>query len=136
MKKYIVLLMAIYLLVLTGCMPNLKPRKPMVSLLHDNIQIKICNTGLGHAGSQLTYIEINDVNAPASVKPQSQYTVRVPAIKRWSSWKSNVIPFGSFSTPSGINLQTMTKANVVVNVDAKMMVKESNEKDNIYDANH
>lgn len=134
MKKYIVLLTAVCLLGLAGCLPNLQPRKPMVSLDQDNIRIKVVNVGLKQAGPQLTYIEINDVNAVK--KPQTQYIARVPAINALGSWKSDLIPFSSFSNPSGINLQAMTEANVVVNVDAKDMVDECNENDNIYDEDH
>jgi len=136
MKKCLILLMAIYLLGLTGCLPNLKPRTPAISFAQDNIRIKILNSGFERAESHLTYIEINEVGASDSAKPQSQYSVRVPVIHRWDSWTSEVIPFSSFSARPGINLQTLTQANVVIRVDAKDMVEETKETDNVYDANH
>jgi hypothetical protein len=136
MKKYLVILMAIYLLVLSGCLPNLKPRKPVIDFTQDFIRIKVCNGWFGHADPQLTYVEINEVGAAETAKPQSQYIAHVPDIAGWHSWSSENIPFDRFSTRPGIDLASLTTANVVVRVDAKEMVKETKEDDNLYDANH
>ena len=137
MKKYFILLTAISLSGLLGCRPNLVVRPPVkIDFAAKTIEVEVANVGRGNAGPHLTYIEINQVDAPASAKPQSQYSATVSGINAGGSWKSGVIPFSKFSSRSGLNLNTLTTANVVVRADAKNEVKETNEADNIYDANH
>jgi hypothetical protein len=136
MKKKLVLLVAIASTGLLGCMPNLRPTKVSPNFYQDSIKIVVSNTGLKRAGEQLTYIEINEIGAPDSAKPQCQYSAKVPPINGWGSWDSGIIRFQDFSCRPGIDLMTLRRANVVVRVDAKDMVKESNENDNVYNANH
>ena len=137
MKKYFILLTAISLSGLLGCRPNLAVRPPVkIDFTAKTIEVEVANVGRGNAGAHLTYIEINQVDAPASAKPQSQYSATVSGISAGGSWNSGVIRFSDFSSPRGLNLNTLTTANVVVRADAKDDVKESNEADNIYDANH
>ncbi len=137
MKKHLILLTAISLSGLLGCRPNLVVRTPpKIDFTAKTIEVEVANVGRGNAGAHLTYIEINQVDAPASAKPQSQYSATVSGISAGGSWNSGVIPFSKFSSRSGLNLNTLTTANVVVRADAKNEVKESNEADNIYDANH
>lgn len=137
MKNYCVLLMVISLVALAGCLPNLRVSYVNCSSCFstDTIKVKITNTGLKAAGPQLTYIEINKVGAPNSEKPQTQYQVRVPQINPWGTWTSEAIPFSAFSNRGGINMAALTMGNVVVHADAKDMVAESNENDNVYDKN-
>lgn len=119
-----------------------KPQLPFVNLIVQNAIVNFAtktvtftekNTGTKNAGPHLTYVEINTVNAAAIDKPQSQYSVNVPGIAAGATWSPAVpIPFSRFSTRPGINLSTLTRANLVVTADAKNMVQESNENDNVY----
>jgi len=151
MKKYSILLSAIGFLVLTGCAPNstpvvptATPVAPKANLVVQNaaidfaartVSITVKNNGNENARAHLTYIEINRVGAADAAKPQSQYSANVSGIAAGSSWSSGSIPFSSFSSRSGLDLSSLTSANLVVRVDAKNMVEESNEGDNIYNAN-
>jgi hypothetical protein len=135
MKKYSILLLIIGFLVLTGCKPNLVVKSAMIDFAGKTVNITVSNKGNKVAEEQLTYIEINAVDAPDNVKPQSQYSVHVPAIFKGASWSSGAIHLQDFSSPRGLNLLTLEHANLVVRVDAKNMVAESNENDNLYGAN-
>jgi len=137
MNKCITLMLAISLLVLAGCCPDLvvKP-KPEIDFSAKTVRIHISNVGLKEAGSQLTYIEINALDAPDSAKPQSQYSITVPPIGIWKTWSSEPITFSDFSMPRGLNLMTLTSANLVIRADAKNMVDEcGKENNNVYDEN-
>lgn len=136
MNKYFIILVAISLLGILGCKPNLvvKP-DPEVDYDAKTVKISVSNIGKKAAGMQLTYIEINAVDAEESVKPQSQFSVSVPAIDAGDKWESDAIHFSKFSSPRGLDLMTLTEMNLVVRADAKNMVEESNEQDNVYDAN-
>ena len=136
MKNYSVLLLAISFLGLTGCAANLVVQDPTIDFSTQTVNGTVKNIGNKNAGQHLTYIEINEVGAADAVKPQSQFSANVSGIPAGSSWSSGSIPFNSFSSPRGLDLSTLTTANLVVRADAKNMVKESNEGDNIYDANH
>jgi hypothetical protein len=138
MKKYLLLLVAMSFLVLTGCTPNLVPQEAKIDFTAKTVAITIKNDGNKAAGEQLTYIEFNRVGVPDAAKPESQYSVTVPGIAAGGSWSSGPVPFSNFSFPRGLDLNTLntlTTVNLVVRVDAKDMVKESNETDNLYDAN-
>jgi len=135
MRTYGILLSATVVSLLAGCLPNLRPQTPTIDLTAKTVAITEINNGHRDAGPHLTYIEINRVGAPDAAKPQSQYSVRAPGIARGSSWTSEPIPFSKFSSPRGLDLSSLTTLNLVVRVDAKDMVRESNENDNIYDAN-
>lgn len=136
MNKYFILLVAISLMGFLGCAPNLVVRKATVDFPAKTAEVEVANIGKKSAGSHLTYIEINEVGAAAAAKPQSQYSASVSGIGAGQSWKSGPISFSKFSSPRGLDLNSLTSANLVVRADAKNMVKESNEGDNIYDANH
>lgn len=136
MKKYFVPALAFTILGLTGCAPNLIVRSAAIDFTAKTVDVTVKNIGNSGAGAHLTYIEINEVGAPDSAKPQSQYSAHVSGIAAGGTWNSGAVPFTSFSSPRGVNLLTLTSANLVVRADAKNMVKESNEGDNIYDANH
>ena len=137
MKKYSILLSAIVFLVLTGCTrkPNLVVQNAAIDFAARTVTITVKNNGNGNAGAHLTYIEINQVGVADAAKPQSQYSANVSGIAAGSSWSSGPIPFSRFSSPRGLDLSSLTTANLVVRADAKNMVAESNESDNIYDAN-
>jgi len=136
MKNYLVLLLAISFLGLAGCAANLVVQDPTIDFSTQTVNVTVKNIGNKNAGQHLTYIEINEVDAADAIKPQSQFSANVSGIPVGSSWSSGSIPFNSFSSPRGLDLSTLTTANLVVRADAKNMVKESNESDNIYDANH
>lgn len=131
-----VLIAAVSIFGLAGCAPNLVVRDANIDFSAQTVDIVVANIGKKNAGQHLTYIEINDVAAPESAKPQSQYSANVPGIPAGSSWSSGPVAFSSFSSPRGLDLSTLTSANLVVRADAKNMVKESNESDNTYDADH
>lgn len=135
MKKHVILLLAIGLSMVVGCKPNLKFRSADIDFTAKTVAITEANVGNKAAGAHLTYIEINAVDASDSAKPQSQHSVNVPVIAKGGAWSSGPIPFAKFSSPRGLSLSSLTTANLVVRVDAKNMVLESNEADNVYDAN-
>ena len=135
MRHYSVLLLAISFLGLTGCKPNLVVQKAEPDMEQDVVHVEVKNIGNGNAGPHLTYIEINAVGAADAMKPQSHYIAHVNGIAAGNSWSAS-IPFTEFSSPRGLDLSTLTTLNLVVRADAKELVKESNEGDNIYDANH
>jgi hypothetical protein len=137
MKKRIIVLLAMSWMGLVGCKPNLVIKtKPVIDFTAKTIEVEVANIGKGPAGSHLTYIEINDINAPDSRKPQAQFGANVSGIAAGEAWNSGAIPFSKFSSTRGLDLNSLTTANVVVRADAKNMVKETNEADNVYDADH
>ncbi|NQV15006.1 hypothetical protein HQ531_06060 [bacterium] len=136
MRKYPILLFAVCFIGLIGCAPNLVVQDATIDFSSQTINITVKNIGDKAAGEHLTYVEINEVGAIHSAKPQSQLTSHVSGIGAGSSWSTGEVPFSSFSSPRGLDLTTLTTANLVVRADAKNMVKESNEGDNIYDADH
>jgi len=136
MKHHSVRFLAISVLGLTGCLPNLVVQEAKIDFSAKTASVKVKNVGNKDAGPHLTYIEINQVGAADSVKPQSQFSADVSGVVAGGTWSSGAIPFNKFSSPRGLDLSTLTSANLVVRADAKNMVKESNEGDNIYDANH
>ena len=135
MKKYFIIAMVVGLSGILGCSPNLVVRPdPEVNYEMKTVKVSVSNIGRKTAGTQLTYIEINAVDANDSDKPQSQFSISVPAIDAGNTWESDEIHFSKFSSPRGLDLMTLTEMNLVVRADAKNMVKESNEQDNVYDA--
>ncbi len=134
MEKYSILLIITIFLALSGCRPNLVVQEATIDFSAQTVSTTIKNIGNGNAGQHFTYIEINEVGAVN--RPQSQFSVIVSGITPGSSWSSGPVPFSSFSSPRGLDLSTLTAANLVVRADAKNDVKESNEDDNIYDVNH
>jgi hypothetical protein len=150
MKKSSILIsvIVISLFALVGCQPTPTPTPtPMPNLVVQNATIDFAaktvsiteeNNGNADAGEHLTYIEINLVDAADALKPQCQYSLNVPSIAAGSTWSSDLIPFTDFSCPverGGGDLSILTTANLVVTADAKGMVEESNESDNIFDNN-
>jgi hypothetical protein len=136
MKKCFIPLSALGLLWLAGCAPNLVVRSADINFPAKTVNVTVKNIGNRNAGPHLTYIEINRTGAPESAKPQSQFSASVTGIAAGGFWNSGSIPFSRFSCPGGLDLSTLTSANLVVRADAKNMVKESNEADNIYNADH
>jgi len=135
MNKYFVIPVVISLLGILGCLPNLVVRPdPEVNFEMKTVKVSVSNIGRETAGTQLTYIEINAVDADDADKPQSQFSISVPPINAGATWESDEIHFSRFSSPRGLDLMTLTEMNLVVRADAKKMVKESNEQDNVYDA--
>lgn len=139
MKKCIIMmLVAISVGCTPGCgtKPNLVVKKATISFDVNTVTVEVANIGDGDAGTHLTYIEINQVGVADSEKPQSQYSAEVSGIAAGDTWNSGPIPFGEFSSPRGLDLDSLTSANLVVSADAKDLVSESNESDNVYDRNH
>jgi hypothetical protein len=132
MKKLSILLLAIGFLGLTGCAPNLVIQTAKIDFAAKTVSFTEINKGNKNAGPHLTYVEINQVGVDERAKPQTQYMENVPAIAAGGSWSSGFIPFDKFSQPRDLDLSTVTTANLVVRADAKNMVKESNESDNVY----
>lgn len=137
MKKCIIMmLVAISVSCTPDDEPNLVVKKATISFDVNTVTVEVANIGEGNAGSHLTYIEINRVGVADSAKPQSQKSAEVAGIAAGDSWRLGPIPFSDFSSPRGLNLDSLTSANLVVRADAKDMVNESNESDNVYDRNH
>ena len=130
--------LAVACIALTACTPkpNLVVGNTQVNFTTKTVQVEVKNVGKKDAGNHLTYIEINEVGSTAQQKPQSQYAADVPSIAKGSSWNSGSIPFSAFSQPRGLDLSTLSSGNMVVSADAKNMVSESNENDNISDADY
>lgn len=123
---------------LTACTPkpNLVVGNTQVDFATKTVQVEVKNIGKKDAGNHLTYIEINEIGATPQQKPQSQYSANIASIGKGSSWNSGSIPFSAFSQPRGLDLSTLSSGNMVVRADAKNMVPESNENDNISDADY
>jgi hypothetical protein len=127
------------LFAMAGCRgPNLQVQSATADFTAKTVNVTVRNAGDSTAGPQLTYIELNAVGAADSLKPQSQNSANVPAISAGSSWNSGPIPFSSFSVPPNRGLgdiNALTAANLVVTADAKNMVVESIETDNVSSTN-
>ena len=117
--------------------PNLIVSSAQIDFSTRSVMVSVKNIGDQSAGNNLTYIEINKVGATDEKKPQSQHSVNIPSLDKGASWESEPISFSAF-TERGLDLSTLSQGtlNLVVNVDAKDMVKESNEADNISDINY
>lgn len=123
--------------IFAGCAPNLIVKTAMIHFDTQTVDVTLQNIGNKAAPPHLTYVEINAVGAPDASKPQSQFSWNVATeIPPGGTLDSNAIPFSSFSSPRGLNLSTLTALNLVVRADAKNMVQESNENDNILDRNY
>ncbi len=138
MKKYLPLFLAVFVMISAGCKkgPDLVVENAQIDFAAKTVTVVVGNVGTQDAGNHLTYIEINQVNAPDSATPEAQYSSNVAGIVKGGTWNSGPIPFSSFSTRHSIDLNSLTAANLVVRADAKGMVKESNENNNLYDADH
>ena len=136
MKKCIIMLLCISAACTLGCRPNLVVKSATISFDVNTVTVEVANIGNGNAGTHMTSIEINKVGVAESDKPQSRYSAEVAGIAAGDSWSSGPIPFSEFSSPRGLDLDSLTSANLVVLADAKNLVIESNESDNIYDRNH
>jgi hypothetical protein len=118
-----------------GPQPNLLlAMDPEVDLSARTINITILNNGQAIAGPHEILVELNSVDAKDNVKPQAQFTLQVPELRTGGSWTSGPLSFSTF-TSRGLDLASLSNVNVVVRVDAKDAVKESNEDDNLYNAN-
>ena len=135
MKIYLSLFVVILMMAFIGCQPNLVVQDAQIDFAEKTVQVFVKNIGDKDAGEHLTYIEINDVSASNSLKPQTQFSAKVSGIAVGNSWNSGPIPFSDFSSHRGLDLYSLTLANLVVRADAKNMVTESNENDNVLDEN-
>jgi hypothetical protein len=136
MKKLTMSLLIVFVFIAAGCKPDLVVKDAKISFTDKTVTVRIANTGNEDAGHHLTYIEINQADSPDSAKPEAQYSADISGIIKNGIWDSGPIPFSSFSTHPGIDLNSLTTANLVVRADAKNMVEESNEGNNLYDAIH
>ena len=136
MKKFLILASAISFFVLIACEPNLVVQSATVDFTSKTVNVEVKNIGNKDAGEHLTYIEINAVGVADAAKPQSQFSAKVTGIEAGRVWNSGPVSFSDFSSPRGLDLSTLTTANLVVRADAKNLVKESDESDNVYDADH
>jgi len=136
MRNLAIPLLIVLLFLSAGCKPDLVVKEANINFTDKAVRVRIANIGSRDAGRHLTYIEINQVTSPESAKPESQFSADVPGIVRGGVWDSGPIPFSRFSSRPGIDLNSLTKANLVVRADAKDMVVESNENNNLHDADH
>ena len=139
MRKYLPLLLCVVVVLSAGCKkPDLVCKDVQIDFTAKTVTVQVGNIGDANAGNHLTYIEINRVSATDAAKPETQYSAEVSSIPVGTAWNSGPIPFSKFSPRHGstIDLSTLTEANVVVRADAKGMVDESNEANNVYDQNH
>ena len=121
---------------LAACSPNLVVKSADIDFIAQTVTVEVENLGNKNAGEHLTYIEINEVGVAAALTPQTQYSASISSIAKGSVWNSGPIPFSDFSQPRGLDLSTISSGNLVVRADAKNMVEESDESDNISDTNH
>jgi hypothetical protein len=135
-KKFSKFIVGLAFAGLTGCAANLVVKDVAIDFTGKTVKVTVKNVGNMNAGQHFTYVEINAVGAPDSAKPQSQYSAKVDGIAAGATWDSGAVRFSSFSSPRGLDLTSLTAANVVVRADAKNMVKESSEDDNISDRNY
>ncbi len=136
MKMFILAFLAMVVLISAGCKPDLVVESAEIDFDAQIVNVIIANIGDKDAGNHLTYIEINQVDAPHSAKPEAQYRANISGIAKGETWDSGPISFDKFSTRPTIDLNSLITANLVVRADAKDMVKESDENNNLYDANH
>jgi hypothetical protein len=141
MKKHLTLLIVIGLLAFAGCapapMPNLVLQSAEIVPFAQAVTITEQNTGDATAAAHFTYVEINQVGVDDALTPQCQASVNVPEIAAGGTWSSDPIPFTDFSCPADRGPLDLTSIppggiNLLVRVDAKDMVRESNESDNTY----
>ncbi len=141
MKRHLISSCVIGFLVLAGCggatEPAPKPNLVVQSFDQGSHVITEANIGNADAGAHLTYVEINEVGVSDTDNPQCQYSLKVPRIAAGGTWQSEQISFStsSFSCPTdrgGPPILDRTTVNLVVRVDAKAEVDESNESDNIF----
>lgn len=118
---------------LLGCYANLFVKSASIDFEAKTVMVEIANHGCADAGEHVTYIEINDIGVPDSSKPQSQYSSGLMELAKGETWSPDPIPFDGFSSPRGLDLNALTAANLVVRADAKDMVNECSEDDNLFD---
>ena len=122
---------------LSACCCN-KPKLPdlIVSAIeHEDpatgrVRVRVHNIGAGDAGAFMVYVEINDNAAPASAKPQSQWTTSVGGLVSGGSWESPWIALSSFSVRAPFALPPLTGKTILATADAKGEVVEPDETNN------
>lgn len=148
MKKLLGLLSVIGLMSLSGCGPASMPNLLVQSAdplptgtptpTPTSISITEINNGNASAGAHLTYVEVNQLNVPAAVDPQCQYSLAVPEIAAGGTWTQTVlftaIKQGCPAERGGPAILDLSNADLVIRVDVKNQVDESNEGDNVYRA--
>lgn len=113
--------------------PDLIVSKAVIDWVTQSVTVSVKNIGNQDSGSNLTYIEINEVGVGEDKKPQSQYSINIPSLAKGTSWDSAAIPFSAFSE-RGIDLSTLSNGSAVVRADAKNMIEECNETNNVFDS--
>jgi len=94
------------------------------------VSVTVKNIGSKGSGEFLVYIEINQLTAPGSAKPEAQNSKSVTSLARGAEISFNDIPLSAFSARPSINLSTLMHGELDVTVDAKGMVKECDESNN------
>lgn len=97
------------------------------------VSATVKNIGLAAAGPFMVYIEVNRVGAPASAKPEAQFSDRVAGLGVGQERTYPAIALSAFSARPTIDLNTISSLNLVVRVDAKVEVDECNEANNVLD---
>ena len=113
--------------------PNLVAQNVSIDFAAKTVNVTVKNIGNQRANEHLTYIEINSTDATDRDKPQSQLILQVPALEAGESKVYENISFNTFGTSGGLNFSSLECGNLVVHVDAKNVVTESIEVDNLYD---
>lgn len=94
------------------------------------VTVSVENQGSADAGAFLTYLEINQVSAPSSAKPESQSTHNQAGLAAGDSVTIGPIALSSFSARPTIDLNTITNFELVVTADPKSQVDECDEGNN------
>ncbi|MCP4573727.1 MAG: hypothetical protein GY838_15315 [bacterium] len=115
----------------TCCLPDLAVTAAEFDSVARTVSVTVKNIGSAGAGEFLVYFEINQVGAPASAKPESQHTESVVGLARGAEVSFDDIPLGSFSERPSIDLSTLMHGVLVVSADAKDMVTECDESNNV-----
>jgi hypothetical protein len=118
------------LLALSGCKPDLKVAASSLDFAADTASVTVRNSGKTAAGPFMVYVEINRPASPESARPESQHSVRVPGLASEAEW-STTVPFSGFSPRGGLDLGSLTSANLTVRADAKNEVAEGREDNNV-----
>jgi hypothetical protein len=126
-----VFLLALAVLFLAACRPNLVVRGARIDFAAKTVSFTEKNIGRTAAGGHVTTVEIS---RPSAAAPGSRYKADVPGIPAGGTWSSGPIPFTFFSSARGLDLFGLTAARLVVRADATDVVREANEGDNVYRA--
>lgn len=114
----------------TCCLPDLTVTAAEFDPVARTVSVTVKNIGSANAGEFLVYIEINQLAAPDSAKPESQASRSVAGLARGSEISFDDIPLSAFNERPSIDLSTLMHGELDVHADAKSMVEECDESNN------